>query len=97
MHFLIHADDKPDSGELRASLRDAAEHYYAETAVTCMTRGSLCSDDGKQVRGELLMIDVPDVETAHRFWASEPRHAAGLYANVEVFRWRFGRVFDRFR
>ena len=97
MHFLIHADDKPGSGDLRASLQDAAERYYAETPVTCMTRGSLCSDDGTQVRGDLLMIDVPDVDTAHRFWEADPRNAAGLYGNVEVFRWRFGRVFDRLR
>ncbi|MDH3714744.1 MAG: YciI family protein [Gammaproteobacteria bacterium] len=96
IHFLIHAEDKPDGGELRASLQDAQERYYAATPVTYMTRGSLCSDDGKRVRGDLLMIDVPDIETAHRFWEADPRNAGGLYANVEVFRWRFGRVFDRF-
>lgn len=96
MHFLIHADDKPGSGALRASLQEQAERYYAETPVTVITRGSLCSDDGEQVRGDLLMIDVPDVETAHRFWEADPRNATGLYGNIEVFRWRFGRVFDRF-
>jgi len=36
----------------------------------------------------IKIYDKPDV--------SALRNARGLHANVEVFRWRFGRVFDRF-
>lgn len=97
LHFLIHAEDKPDSGALRASLQEAQERFYAETPVTCMMRGTLVSDDGGQVLGDLLLIDVPDVDTAHSFWAAHPHNTGGLYASAEVFRWRFGRVMDRFR
>lgn len=96
MHFLIHAVDKPDGASLRESLRDEQERHHAREADTFITHGSITTDDGAQELGNLMIIDAPDVETARQFWQTDPYNAGGLYAKVEFYRWRFGRVFDRF-
>ena len=95
--FLILAYDKPDSAALRDELRAAHEAYQAKVADLYITRGPLLNDARDRQIGSVMIIDVPDVQTGHDFWADEPFNSGGLFEKTEVYRWRFGRVFDRFK
>jgi len=62
-----------------------------------MSRGPLLADDGETQIGSVLLLDVPDMHAARAFIDNMPFTKAGLFENVTMHRWRFGRVFDRFK
>ena len=62
-----------------------------------ITRGPLLSDDGERHAGSVLLLDVPDMAAARALIEDEPFYKAGCYGDVVFHRWRFGRVFDRFK
>lgn len=95
--FYLRALDKPDGGAIRKALHEEHRAYLGAHADALMARGPLLSDDGETRNGSVLLLDFPDMAAARAFWAEEPYHRAGLYARVEFYAWRFGRVFDRFR
>lgn len=97
VQFLIHAIDKPDGAALRNELRAEHEAYQASVSDLYITRGPLLGDDGEGQVGSLMIIDVPDLAAAKRFWEGEPFNSGGLFETVEFHGWRFGRVSDRFR
>ena len=45
----------------------------------------------------VLLLDVPDMDTARAFMEKEPFYSNGVYKDINVHRWRFGRVMDRFK
>ncbi len=96
LQFYIHAMDKPGSGELRDALRKEHQDYQASVEDIFITRGPLLADEGGRQIGSLMIIDVPGIGAAREFWAKEPFNRGGLFEKVEFYRWRFGRVFDRF-
>jgi len=68
-----------------------------ETADKVMTRGPLLSDTGEEQRDSLFLIDVPDMKTARQFKDEMPFVQAGLFNERVFHRWRFRRVYDRFK
>jgi uncharacterized protein YciI len=62
-----------------------------------MVRGPLLDDDGAESVGSILLLDVPDMDAGRQLMEIEPFHKAGLYQDVAFHRWRFARVFDRFK
>jgi uncharacterized protein YciI len=62
-----------------------------------MVRGPLLEDDGVNSIGSLVLLDVPDLETGDRLLKGDPFRKAGVYKEVSYYRWRFGRVLDRFK
>lgn len=97
IQFLIIAYDKPGSDVLRDELRAAHQEYQAKVSDLYITRGPLMNDARDSQIGSLMIIDVPDVAAGHAFWADEPFNQGGLFERSEVYRWRFGRVFDQFK
>ncbi len=95
IQVLIEAIDKPDGAALREQLRPAHAAYQASVADRYVTRGPLVGADGQTQIGSLMIVDVPDMAAARAFWAAEPFAAGGLFADVQLHRWRFGRIFDR--
>jgi len=95
--FYIHAMDKPGSAGLREKLRKEHQDYQKSVGEIFITRGPILDDAGKSEIGSLMLIDMPDIEAARKFWAGEPFNTGGLFGEVELYRWRFGRVFDRFK
>lgn len=96
LQFLIHALDKPDSAALREELLEDHLNYLKKHAESCMTRGPLLSHEGGQKIGSAILLDMSDLASAKAFWENEPYNANGLYEQAEFYRWRFGRIFDRF-
>jgi uncharacterized protein YciI len=94
---MFHALDQPDSGALRTEFRAAHEAYLAMHASMVMARGPLVTDDGETSMGSVLLLDVPDMDTARAFMEKEPFYSNGVYQEVNFHRWRFGRVMDRFK
>ena len=96
VQYLITAVDRTDTDELRNQIRQTHEDYQASVSDLYITRGPLLTDEGGQQVGSLMIIDVPDLAGAKKFWAGEPFNTAGLFEHTEFYGWRFGRHFDRF-
>ena len=62
-----------------------------------MARGPLLSDDGETQIGSVFLLDVRDMNAARELKENMPFDQGGLYRDVVFHRWRFGRVFDRFK
>ncbi|HEY7492199.1 MAG TPA: YciI family protein, partial [Candidatus Tectomicrobia bacterium] len=94
---IFYGFDQPGSSAGRAEFRDAHEAYLAAHAGMVMARGSLVTDAGTGSIGSVLLLDVPDMDTARAFLEKEPFYSNGVYQEVNFHRWRFGRVMDRFK
>jgi uncharacterized protein YciI len=89
--------EKPTGAEIRSSNEDAHEAYLDACRDSIVCRGSTLSDDGEAVIGSLLLLDIQDMAAARVIIEDEPLFKAGCYEHVEFHRWRFGRVFDRYK
>jgi uncharacterized protein YciI len=94
---MFHGLDAPGSDEAREANRAAHEAYLSEHGGSVICRGPLLADDGDGHAGSVLLLDVPDMDAARALVAGEPFNRAGCYGEVTFHRWRFGRVFDRFK
>ncbi len=94
--MLVFAIDGPDMVEKRKERQPAHRAFLEERADITMMRGPMVQDDGVTPLGSLFLFDVPDMKTGRAMWAEEPNNKAGVYKEVEIYRWRFGRIFDRF-
>lgn len=81
---------------MRHEFREAHEAYLAKHASMVMARGPLVTDDGERSIGSVLLLYMPDMDTARGFMETEPFYSNGVYQEIDFHRWRFGRVMDRF-
>ena len=94
---MFHALAQPGSAALRRAFGQDHEAYLAAHADMVMARGPLVSDEDEQPVGSVLLLDVPDMDTARGFMEKEPFFSHGVYKQINFHRWRFGRVMDRFK
>jgi uncharacterized protein YciI len=94
---LFHGLDKPGTDEVREANREAHEAYLEEHGDAVMCRGPMLSDDGASHAGSVLLMDIPDLAAARVLLENEPFFKAGCYRDITFHRWRFGRVFDRYK
>jgi len=97
VQMLFHGLDGPHGAALRAEHRDAHRAYLDARSGQIIVRGPLLDDSGTQPVGSVLLLDVPDLDAGRALLADEPFYKSGLYGDVLFHRWRFGRVFDRFK
>jgi uncharacterized protein YciI len=64
---MFHGLDQPGGHALRHEFREAHEAYLAKHASVVMARGPLVTDDGEGSIGKVLLLDVPDMDTARGF------------------------------
>ena len=81
MHYVIHALDRSDAGDLRARTRPDHLAYLAGFEVTF--GGPLLDDDG-QMCVSLIVLDVDTREAAEEFAAGDPYAVAGLFERVTI-------------
>ena len=84
MIFTFILMDKPDSAELRQSMRPQHKAYLAAAADRIAFAGPFTSDDGQTMIGSLLAIDFDSREAAMEWLKAEPFTQAGLYASASV-------------
>ncbi len=94
---LFHGLDKPGSEAAREANREAHEAYLVEHGDSVVCRGPMFADDGASHAGSVLLMDVPDMAAGRALLESEPFFKAGCYGDITFHRWRFGRVFDRYK
>ncbi len=88
MLFVILATDRPDSGEIRTTNRPAHIEYLKGFGDRIVAGGATLSDDGEAVTGSFLLVDVADRAAVEAFAGNDPFAKAGLFASVEIRRWR---------
>jgi uncharacterized protein YciI len=94
---MFHGFDQPGSSALRQEFRAVQEAYLARHASMVIARGPLVSDNGDTEIGSVFLLDVPDMDVARAFIEKAPFYSNGVYKDVDLHRWRFGRVMDRFK
>lgn len=87
MYFIIMAEDRPDSLELRMATRPSHLDYAA--AQGCVVLAGPLLTDGKDPtpQGSMLIIDVADRASAEKFAANDPYAVAGLFARLDITPW----------
>ena len=94
---IFHGLDHPGGMAKRKEFREAHEAYLNENGNMIMMRGPLLDDAGADSVGSVWLLDVPDLDAGRALLDGDPFHKAGIYKDVMYHRWRFGRVFDRFK
>ncbi len=79
--WVVHHLDKPDSGDIRAATRPAHLDYLEQFDIEI--GGPLLDGDGNMC-GSLIVVDLPDLESAQQFAADDPYNQAGLFAHSSV-------------
>ncbi len=83
MLFALICIDRPASLELRLATRPQHLAYLETYADKLVHAGALLDSDGRAC-GSLLVIDVPDRETADGFAAADPYAKAGLFESTVI-------------
>ena len=90
MHFVFYCKDKPGSEQVRVANRMAHLDYLEGHKAQLLCAGPLLSDEGDAPRMvcSLLVLDLPDRNTADAFAAGDPYAKAGLFESVTIHPWR---------
>ena len=89
--FVCELTDGPNGGELRKTTGPAHHKYQKSVMDSFIARGPMRSDDGSRVIGTTYIIAVENRAAAEAFVAAEPMTAAGVFSEVRIDRWRFGK------
>jgi uncharacterized protein len=83
MLFAVIRHDRPNSLNLRLSVRPKHLEYLKTVLDRIVYGGALLDGDGNQI-GSTLIIDVADQADADAFANSDPFVEAGLFARTSV-------------
>ena len=89
--FVCECIDGPQAPELRKQTA-AAHHAYQGTIIKrFFAHGPLRDDDGIGLEGSLFIVEVADRAAAEALVAAEPMAAAGVFDEIRITRWRYGK------
>jgi len=94
---LFYGLDHPGGMAKRLEHRDAHEAYLMDHGDMVMVRGPLLNDAGTESVGSIWLLDLPDLDAGRALLEGDPFYQSGVYKDILFRRWRFGRVFDRFK
>ncbi len=94
---LFHGIDKPEGPKIRTANQGVQEAYLDQHKTSIMCRGPMLADDGAAPAGRVILMDIPDMAAGRVLLENMPFFKAGCYQDVTFHRWRFGRVFDRYK
>jgi uncharacterized protein len=89
--FVCEMTDGPDGAERRKEAGPAHHAYQKSVMETFIARGPMRSDDAAAAIGTMYVIQVKDRAAAEAFVAVEPLNRAGVFSEVRIDRWRFGK------
>jgi hypothetical protein len=89
--FVCECIDGPDGIEIRKTTGPAHHEYQGAIMDRFVAHGPTRSDDGKKVTGSTFIIQVADRAAAEALVANEPMTQAGVFAEIRIDRWRFGK------
>lgn len=88
MPYMIRTTDKADAAELRAATRAAHLVYLRSYTPRILAAGGFLNDDGSVGKGGMIILDTDDRAEAEQLIANDPFNIAGVFASVEIKRWR---------
>lgn len=88
MLFVATCLDKPDSMELRLSLRPTHLAYLNGLGARVKAGGALLSPDRQSVLGSMLILEGDDIAAIERMLAEDPYAQGGLFATTDIKPWR---------
>jgi uncharacterized protein YciI len=89
--FAITALDGPGAVVRRKAVADEHHTFQATVMDRYVARGPLQSDDGSRLIGSFMIVEFPDRAACDDFWAKEPLNYGGVFADVTIERWRYGK------
>jgi len=84
MLFVVYCLDKPNSRALRLENRAAHLDYARAQGDAIKLGGPMLTDDGENMVGSLLILDMPDKEAVEAFVRDDPYYKAGLFEAVLI-------------
>ena len=88
MLFALICTDKPQSLDLRMSVRPDHLNYLDGLGAALKAAGPFTDDDGKST-GSLVIIEAADMAAARAMAENDPYAKAGLFAHVEIRPWKW--------
>jgi len=89
--YVCEMIDGPDGGERRKGAGPAHHAYQKSVMEAFIARGPMRSDDATKAIGTTYIIQVKDRAAAEAFIAAEPLNQAGVFSEIRINRWRFGK------
>jgi uncharacterized protein len=88
MPYAIITRDKPNSLQLRNDTREPHLEYLSANQDKLLAAGAQTDDAGQGGYGGIIIVDTEDRAEAEAFIRNDPFTKAGLFAGIEVVRWR---------
>ena len=88
MLFALICTDKPNSLELRMSVRPDHLKYLESLGPALKAAGPFTTDEGSPT-GSLVIIEAADRAAAKQMAENDPYARAGLFASVEIKAWKW--------
>lgn len=85
MLIALICTDKPDHLETRKANRDA-HVAYLKSSDAVVQAGPFLDEQG-DMYGSMIILDLPDMNAAHRWAAADPYAKAGLFSEVRLEQW----------
>ena len=84
--FVSILKSRPNVAGLRAATKAAHDKYWETRSDRLKLAGPMLSDDGSTRVGQVLILDVPDKETAEQIVADDPFVASGVYESWTTYK-----------
>ena len=88
MLFALLCTDKPNSLDLRMSVRPDHLKYLESLGAALKAAGPFTTDEGSPI-GSLVIIEAENRAAAQAMAANDPYSKAGLFAAVEIKPWKW--------
>ena len=84
--FMMVCTDKPGALELRKTTREEHLAYVRDTG--CVVQAGPLLDNAGEMAGSLIVLDLPDMDSATAWGMNDPYAKAGLFADVRLQEWK---------
>ncbi|HEX5079744.1 MAG TPA: YciI family protein [Geminicoccaceae bacterium] len=88
MPYVIITKDTANALALRNEGRAAHREYLTANLHRLLAAGGQSEDDGSGESGSVYIVDTDDRKEAEEFIANDPFTKAGVFAEIQVKRWR---------
>lgn len=88
MLWVVIAEDRAGSGNLRGDNRGAHLDWLAASGDQIVRAGPFTTDDGSAMIGSMLVVDFPDRNSVEEWAGGDPYAIAGLFESVSIQAWK---------
>lgn len=88
MPYFIETFDDPAHAHIRQEVYQEHLDYLDAMAPQLLACGAKLDDDGVNASGGVYLVDVDTREEAQQVIQADPFYTHGLFANVQITRWR---------